>query len=103
MPRTRRNFTPAQKAAILREHLVDRVAISDLCDKHGLRPALLYRWQRELFENLPSIFAASRPDSRLNELESQNAALREKLARKDEVIAEVTEDLINAKKKNGGR
>ena len=37
MEKTRRQFTPQQKVAILREHLVEHVPVSDLCDKHKLR------------------------------------------------------------------
>ena len=38
MEKTRRQFTPQQKVAILREHLVEHVPVSDLCDKHKLHP-----------------------------------------------------------------
>jgi hypothetical protein len=37
MPRTRRNFSPAQKVNIIREHLIERVPISDLCEKHQIQ------------------------------------------------------------------
>ena len=34
--RTRRaNFTAVEKVAIVREHLLEGVPISDLCDRHG--------------------------------------------------------------------
>ena len=102
MANNRRRFSPEQKAAIVREHLVDHVAISDLCDKHQIQPTLFYRWQKELFENLPSLFI-SKKDSRLSELERQNAALKEKLSSKDEVIAEIMEEMITVKKKTGER
>ena len=102
MAKTRRRFSPEQKAAILREHLVDRVAVSDVCDRRGIQPTLLYRWQKELFENLPSLFAP-RSGSRLSALERQNAALRDRLARKDEVIAEIMEEMVAVKKTAGER
>src|SRR5262249_55328516 len=38
----RKSFTPAEKVATLRRHLIDRVPISDLCDKYQLSPALFY-------------------------------------------------------------
>jgi hypothetical protein len=43
MEKTRRQFTPQQKVAILREHLVEHMPVSDLCDKHKLHPTLFYR------------------------------------------------------------
>ena len=36
--RERRHFTPQQKVAIVKRHLVDGVPISDLCDQHHLLP-----------------------------------------------------------------
>ena len=47
----RRRFTADEKVAILRQHLLEQVAISDLCDQHGLNPTMFYRWQKSLFEN----------------------------------------------------
>ncbi|MEL7266064.1 MAG: transposase, partial [Planctomycetota bacterium] len=38
----RRSFTPEQKISILREHLIDRVPVSDLCDKHNISTVLFY-------------------------------------------------------------
>ena len=32
----RRRFTAQEKVAILREHLVEKVPVSQLCDRHGL-------------------------------------------------------------------
>jgi transposase-like protein len=47
----RRYFTPEQKVAILREHLIEGKSVSDLCDKYHIHPTLFYQWQRQLFEN----------------------------------------------------
>ena len=40
MRKPRKNYTPPEKVAILRRHLIDRVAVSDLCDEYQLQPAL---------------------------------------------------------------
>ncbi|MGQ9652049.1 MAG: MopE-related protein [Phycisphaerae bacterium] len=44
MPRERRNFSGAEKMAILREHLIEKVPISEVCEKHGLQPTVFYGW-----------------------------------------------------------
>ena len=36
MTQQRRHFTPEQKVALLREHFLDKVPVSDLCEKHGI-------------------------------------------------------------------
>ena len=46
----RRYFTPEQKVAILREHLIEGKSVSDLCDKYHIHPTLFYQWQREDFK-----------------------------------------------------
>lgn len=44
----RRHFTPEQKSEMLREHL-EKVPVSDLCEKYKLQPSVFYGWQRALF------------------------------------------------------
>src|SRR5262249_13817516 len=58
MSRQRRHFTPEQKVAILRQHFLDKVPTSDLCEQHGLAVNLFYNWQKQLFENGPAAFTA---------------------------------------------
>ena len=36
MTRQRRHFTPEQKVALLRQHFLDKVPVSDLCEQHGI-------------------------------------------------------------------
>lgn len=97
----RKRWTAQEKAEILREHLIDKVPISDLCDKHGLHPTLLYRWQKELFENASSAFGHNGQPAHEKSLERKVAQLEEKLAHKDEVIAEIMHDHVALKKKLG--
>ena len=35
----RRKFTPQEKVAILRQHLLEGKPLSDVCDSHGLKPS----------------------------------------------------------------
>ncbi len=50
--RSRRMFTPEQKATILRRHLGDKVPVSDLCDEYQIAPGLFYLWQKQALEHL---------------------------------------------------
>ena len=47
---TRKNFSPEQKVIILKKHMLEGVALSDLCDQYGFHPSLFYRWQKAFFE-----------------------------------------------------
>ena len=79
---TRRKFSAEEKAALVRQHLVDKKPVSDVCDEHGIQPSVFYNWQEERLAR---------------EIES----LRAKLAKKDNVIAEVSEEFVRLKKELG--
>jgi transposase len=49
MEKPRRHYSPQQKVAILREHLIEQVPISELCEKHHIHPTLFYQWQKTNF------------------------------------------------------
>ena len=100
MAKQRRTFTAEEKVAILRRHLLDGVAVSDLCDEHGLNPTVFYRWQKAFFENGAAAFER-RSDPRERKLAQQVEALNAKLARKDEVIGEIMADHVRLKKSLG--
>ncbi|HON69407.1 MAG TPA: transposase [Phycisphaerae bacterium] len=99
----RRRFTAQQKVAILKEHLVEKVPVSQVCDRHGINPTAFYRWQKEFFENGAAAFEgrSSKADGRARQLEERVEKLSAKLARKDEVIAEVMEEAMRLKKSLG--
>jgi len=100
MPKQRRHFTADEKVAILRRHLLDKVPVSDLCDELNLNPNVFYSWQKAFFENGAAAFAG-RKDSTSQKLENEVRFLRTKLARKDEVIAEIMASHIELKKSLG--
>jgi transposase-like protein len=102
--RSRRQFTPEQKAAILQRHLVGKVPVSDLCNEYQLQPSLFYQWQRQMFENLAGVFeapAGSGPSQREKQLAQRVDHLEAKLARKDSVIAEISGEYVQLKKELG--
>jgi len=100
MPKQRRHFTADEKVAILRRHLLDKVPVSDLCDELNLNSNVFYTWQKAFFENGAAAFAG-RKDSTSQKLENEVRFLRTKLARKDEVIAEIMASHIELKKSLG--
>lgn len=95
--------SPEEKAAILRRHHIDKVPVSVLCEELGLQPSVFYHWQRELFARAPQMLGngSAKTSSREAELERKVAALQAKLARKDEVIAEISQEYVDLKKELG--
>jgi transposase-like protein len=100
MRKSRKNYTPVEKVAILRRHLIDRVSISDLCDEYQLSPTLFYAWQKLFFEKGASAFERKSGSAEQSDARTI-AALRDKLQRKNEVVAELMEEHIQLKKELG--
>jgi transposase-like protein len=102
MPNERRHFTGAEKLAILRQHLIEKLPLSEVCQKQNISPTHFYQWQKKLFEEGASIFESKAADSRQQTAEAQKvAALSAKIQRKDEVLAELMGEHIALKKKLG--
>ena len=100
MKRKRKKYKPEEKVAILKRHLVDKVAVSDLCDEHNLHPTVFYRWQKEFFEHGGAAFDRSVSKKKKQEDERMKA-LEAKLQRKNEVLSELMEEHIKLKKNLG--
>lgn len=99
MKKQRKHYTPEEKVAILRRHLVDGVPISDLCDELGLQPTVFYRWQKEFFENGAAAFQQKRKP---NQPERERIAyLEKKIQTNDEVLAELMAEHVALKKRVG--
>ena len=58
--RQRRHFADADKVAILKRHLIDKVPVSDLCDEFDIYPNQFYDWLKKFFENGHLAFANGR-------------------------------------------
>lgn len=103
--KSRRRFTPDQKAAIVRRHLVDKVPISDLCDEYKIQPSMIYTWQKAVVENAARAFDGTTEQkgasSREAELARRIEQLEAKLAKKDAIIAEISEEYVTLKKELG--
>ena len=111
MSQERKRLSGAEKIAIVKRYLVERIPISDLCDEHGLQPSQIYRWQAAIFEHGADVFdlkrgrqnkaAESAKDARIAKLEAVVAHKEAKIAQKNEVISELMEENVLAKKASG--
>ncbi len=101
----RKYLTPEEKVAIVRRHLLENVPVSDLCDEFGMHATQYYSWQKQPFENAAPAF--ERRVNEANQRRQEDAAARkisqleEKLVVKNEVISELMEENVLAKKANG--
>jgi transposase-like protein len=110
MSKNRRNFTAQQKADIVRRHLKDKVPVSTLAEELSVQPTLIYQWVTMALEQVDRLFdktergnkTSKRAQTQLAELKDRRIKkLEEKISYKNEVIAELMEENVKAKKANG--
>ena len=103
MTQKRNRYSPPEKVAIIRLHLVEKKPLSDVCDQFGIHPTMFYRWQKEFFENGAAAFEknGSRRKPREDGKDKKIAALEQKLQKKNEVVAELMQEYVQLKKELG--
>src|SRR5262245_15368717 len=98
----RRHFSPQEKVAIVKRHLLEGTAMSSLCDEFDIKPTLFYQWQRQLFENSHLAFDNGRKARAVEDAKDKKIEqLEAKLTRKNEVMAELMEAHTALKKSLG--
>ena len=100
--KSRRRFGAEQKAQIVRRHLADKVPVSDLADEFGIQPSQIHTWVRQVLAQAEKAFERS-SGRRRNEVakDAKIAQLEERLTTKNEVISELMEENVKAKKASG--
>lgn len=97
MAKNRRTFSPEEKVRILKEHLINRQPVSDICDTHKIQPVLFYNWQKQFFEQGHVAFTRPAKDTHQKTI----SRLEDKLSQKNEVMAELMGEHVALKKKLG--
>ena len=97
---TRRFFTASEKVAIVRQVLLEKRLVSEVCEEYKLQPTLYYTWQRQFFENGAAAFEKERPTED-PKLKRHIERLENKVRQQQEVIAEVTSEFVQLKKELG--
>jgi len=101
MGEQRRRFTSEGKVKILRRHLVEKVAVSQVCQDAGIQPTQFYRWQQTFFENGAAAFERTN-ERKASAQEERISFLESRIQRKDEVLlAELMEEHVALKKSLG--
>jgi transposase len=103
MSQGRRHFTSGQKAEVVRRHLAGKEAVSDLAEELKIQPSLIYLWVKQVLDQAEKAFerSAGRAPRVEQAKERRIEQLEARLATKNEVIAELMEENVRAKKACG--
>jgi len=91
-----KRFSPEKKIAIVREFLENKVHISELSDRYGVSPTMIYTWRKQLFEGALNTFKQTK--TQRQNVNQQIKKLEEKLQHRDSVISEIVSENIKLKK-----
>ena len=90
----RRKFTADEKVGIVLEGLRGDAEVSVVCRRRGISTAQFYQWRDKLVKAAKEAFAQRGRSKGNGEVDR----LKESLAQKDAVIAEITEEILKVKK-----
>ena len=98
----RKHYSSEQKVAIIKEHLVGKRPVSDLCEQYGIAVNMFYRWQEEFFQRSVGVFdqQRARPAAE-RRMQEKVEELERRLRRKHEVLSELLEEHLILKKNLG--
>jgi len=98
----RKRYTAEEKIKILRELQEDGKSISQVAEEYGIHPNNIFKWRKRHLEMGVKGFQTSRNDISNKARDIKIAALEDRIKHKDEVIAELAQELLELKKKNSG-
>jgi transposase len=112
MSKPRRKHSAAEKAAVVRRHLADKIPVSTLAEELSVQPSQIHLWVKQVLDQADAAFLRagnSRPgrqvqeakDVKIAQLEGELAKTHLKLAKKNEVVAELMEEHVQLKKELG--
>jgi len=100
--RKRRHFTPQQKAQVVRRHVAGKEPVSALAEEFQVQPSQIHGWVDQVLAQSEKAFERSTGGDRAERRRQERIEqLEAKLVQKNEVISELMEENVRAKKANG--
>lgn len=90
----RRTWTPQEKLQIVLEGLRGEQEVADVCRRHGISPTQFYDWKAKLMKSADAIYQYEN-----GKRDVEKEKMQEKIVRQHEVIAEITSENLDLKKK----
>ena len=98
----RKRYTAEEKMKILRELQENGKSISQVAEDYNIHPNCIFKWRKQHLEMGVQGFQTKRNDISNKAKDRKIASLEDKIKHKDEVIAELAEELLALKKKRSG-
>lgn len=100
MSKKRRHFTAQQKVEAIKEHLINKTPVSDICDRLEITTGHYYQWQSDFFTNGEQAFV--KENNKQGKLvKAKIEKFETDMAKRNEAIAELLDENIRLKKQHG--
>ncbi|MEL6894718.1 MAG: transposase [Planctomycetota bacterium] len=98
----RQSYSPQQKANAVRMHLRQRKPVSEIADELNIHPTMINGWIRIVLEKAEMAFEDNRSTTaKQRQTDKKFQKLQQRIDQKNEVIAELIQENIQAKKTVG--
>jgi len=103
MSRSRRHFTPEQKAEVVRRHLSDKVPVSNLAEELKIQPTLIHLWIKHVLDHAATVFERPADNRRADDAKDRRISQLPREARqKNEVVGRADGGACPVKKRTWG-
>ena len=92
----RRRWTADQKLKLVLEALQSDRKLAEICRREGISPTQVYQWRKQLLASADAVFTSKKQ----NEEERRVAKLATENQRMKNVIAEITAENLDLKKRS---
>jgi transposase-like protein len=99
-PKSKRHWSAAEKAKLVRRHLRDGIPVATLADEHGTAPSMIHGWIRAVLEGADQVLSDKR-ERHDQRAEKQIAAKDDRIRHLEEVTAELSMEVLQLKKSRG--
>ena len=94
----RKRYSAEEKSAIILEILQDGKKVSEVAEEHEIHPNQIMQWKKQALENMAQIFKIERMDITAKKEQREISELKNQIAHKDSVIAELADENMSLKK-----
>lgn len=102
MTNKQNRYSETAKVKALKQHLLEGVAVSEVCDRIGVAPSVFYKWQQKLFSNAGAALNEPRKSKNPVLEGGKIKRLEERLQQREEALAELMIEHVALKKKSIG-
>ena len=97
----RKRLDGETKAKAIHRHAMEKVPVSQICQELDIQPSVFYTWQKELYLRAAMVFDTKPGPRKADGSAERVASLEARIAKKDEVIAELLQEHVALKKTLG--